>query len=474
MSKHAQQWNATSEWDDRNYDGKSQHERQWYATCGWDEYGHDASKASYNTNDWKTTVMLQRLPLSIDVDTLIAVIDKKGFKCTYDYVYLPMDFRKERSVGYAFVNFRSATDARACKQMFDGFADWPVRHPKACATNYALVQGYSTNVDRLKKSTLNSEGVKEEFKPRFFDEQGNIIPNIDVFGPPRKSKNLYGNGWDSSSLWDDQGYESNLWDNSGTGSVQHDRYSEQGWRQGWDTVGSWDIWQKGRDHRSRGEGPLWATSGTSAPTVDTFASDDWDPASIISVEEDTTGRKLREQSGSAGDESALDADGALGGMSIADMPGAQHSAMNTSCKASHSLGSPQHVSAEDKHRKSKDAAASAAGHDQLLPASAVGVDVKASAVGGDAPSSRPLLEMVPKCSSSDTLQSAREVPTVISAGIRYACPKCRQPFAKWSACFHHLSESVECRELAVGNETVDHEALQARCRDALQSSASSR
>merc|ERR1711959_188704 len=73
----------------------------------------------------RTTVLLRRLPASFSRSDLLQLLDSEGFKDCYDFVYLPMDFKKWSCFGYAFINLASHEEALRMWQHFDGFTAWP-------------------------------------------------------------------------------------------------------------------------------------------------------------------------------------------------------------------------------------------------------------------------------------------------------------------------------------------------------------
>eukprot|EP00438_Fugacium_kawagutii_P034564 Skav216757 [mRNA] locus=scaffold3303:12117:15736:- [translate_table: standard] len=52
----------------------------------------------------RTTVMLRNLPNNYTRDMFLSLLDEEGLSGLYDFVYLPMDFRRDANLGYAFVN----------------------------------------------------------------------------------------------------------------------------------------------------------------------------------------------------------------------------------------------------------------------------------------------------------------------------------------------------------------------------------
>jgi len=87
----------------------------------------------------RTTVMMRDIPNSYSTSRLLELFDHAGFWGTYDFVYLPIDFRTNMSLGYAFVNFVSSRDAQQFMMYFEGFSSWHFSSPK-CARSFGQIQ----------------------------------------------------------------------------------------------------------------------------------------------------------------------------------------------------------------------------------------------------------------------------------------------------------------------------------------------
>jgi RNA recognition motif-containing protein len=123
-----------------------------------------------NTQDGpKTTVMLRNLPNNYSRAMLLELLDAEGFVGTYDFVYLPIDFRMQASLGYAFVNFVTADDAEYSRTHLEGFSKWMVRSDKVMAVTWAEPhQGLIQHLERYRNSPVMHDSVPDEWKPVVF------------------------------------------------------------------------------------------------------------------------------------------------------------------------------------------------------------------------------------------------------------------------------------------------------------------
>jgi len=132
----------------------------------------------------RTTVLLRNLPRDFTRARLVELLEDEGFDGTFDFVYVPIDFSSEASLGYAFVNFVSAGDVRRCWEIFDGLLEWGLEcEGKACEVMWAEpCQGLAAHVERYRSSPVMHATVPDEWKPAIFQD-GVRVP----FPPPSKS-----------------------------------------------------------------------------------------------------------------------------------------------------------------------------------------------------------------------------------------------------------------------------------------------
>merc|ERR1712137_858275 len=118
----------------------------------------------------RTTLMFRNLPDNQVVDDFLNLLNREGFKGTYDFAYMPMDFQKQVAVGYAFVNFTSRTVAQKAWCHFDGFKRWRIQGcDKVCEVKWSNAQqGVGANVERYRNSPVMHDTVDDKHKPRLF------------------------------------------------------------------------------------------------------------------------------------------------------------------------------------------------------------------------------------------------------------------------------------------------------------------
>lgn len=121
----------------------------------------------------RTTIMLKFIPVKYTAEELIEEIDmclgtKENYR-TFDLIYLPISFKNEKNLGYAFINFISPL------YVLDFYfkiseLKWKKYHTnKNCIIRYAKVQGKTNLINHFKKSP------GEEKKPLLIDSSNNKI-----------------------------------------------------------------------------------------------------------------------------------------------------------------------------------------------------------------------------------------------------------------------------------------------------------
>lgn len=120
-----------------------------------------------------TTLVLRKLPKDLSSIQFRRMLDSAEFEGLYDFVYVPMNFKSSRNLGYALVNFTEPRHALAAQECFHG----------ARMGQGALVAEFSSKhsvlsslIEQYRGShVLTDAGVPEEHKPQLLQD-GKAIP----------------------------------------------------------------------------------------------------------------------------------------------------------------------------------------------------------------------------------------------------------------------------------------------------------
>lgn len=108
----------------------------------------------------RTTLVFRKLPANVTRTSLLEMLDTAGLKGLYDFVYLPMDFKKGKVFGYAIVNFIANSWAEQASAHFGGAGanvDWSHSH-----------QGFQDLIQRYRDSAIMHASMPEISKPMIF------------------------------------------------------------------------------------------------------------------------------------------------------------------------------------------------------------------------------------------------------------------------------------------------------------------
>jgi len=117
-----------------------------------------------------TTLMLRNIPNSYTREALLRHLEEFGLQDCVDFIYVPMDFYRASSLGYAFVNFTTNEDAERGKQMLGGFRGWGVTSKKVCEVSFSFpLQGLNSHIEQYRNSCVMHESVPDFCKPALFE-----------------------------------------------------------------------------------------------------------------------------------------------------------------------------------------------------------------------------------------------------------------------------------------------------------------
>lgn len=117
-----------------------------------------------------STQMLRNLPL-MTRQQLLDILDSQGFRCCYDFVYLPLSFANESSVGYAILNFTTLAHSERFTEECPQFSVWAALgafYVEVASVQDSSHQGWEACVERFRNSPLMHRLVPDKFKPVIF------------------------------------------------------------------------------------------------------------------------------------------------------------------------------------------------------------------------------------------------------------------------------------------------------------------
>ncbi|KAJ4883282.1 Protein MEI2-like 4 [Raphanus sativus] len=106
--------------------------------------------------DNRTTLMIKNIPNKYTSKMLIAAIDEYC-KGTYDFLYLPIDFKNKCNVGYAFINLTEPENIVPFYKAFNGKKWEKFNSEKVAYLAYGRIQGKSALIAHFQNSSLMNE-----------------------------------------------------------------------------------------------------------------------------------------------------------------------------------------------------------------------------------------------------------------------------------------------------------------------------
>lgn len=131
-------------------------------------------------DDLRTTLMVKNIPNKYDQEMLLETVNKK-FKGTYDFFYLPIDFKNKCNVGYAFINFIEPTSVAKFFEDFNQKRWEKFNSEKVCSIAYARIQGKIAFIDHFRNSSLMCEDPS--CRPLIFYSSGSKMGTLELFPP---------------------------------------------------------------------------------------------------------------------------------------------------------------------------------------------------------------------------------------------------------------------------------------------------
>ncbi|KXG20999.1 protein MEI2-like 3 isoform X2 [Sorghum bicolor] len=119
--------------------------------------------------DSRTTLMIKNIPNKYNCKLLLAVIDE-NHRGTYDFIYLPIDFKNKCNVGYAFINMTDPQHIIPFYKTFNGKKWEKFNSEKVASLAYARIQGRNALIAHFQNSSLMNE--EKWCRPMLFHKDG--------------------------------------------------------------------------------------------------------------------------------------------------------------------------------------------------------------------------------------------------------------------------------------------------------------
>ncbi|KAF8724786.1 hypothetical protein HU200_020720 [Digitaria exilis] len=119
--------------------------------------------------DSRTTLMIKNIPNKYNCKLLLAVIDE-NHRGTYDFIYLPIDFKNKCNVGYAFINMTDPQHIIPFYKTFNGKKWEKFNSEKVASLAYGRIQGRNALIAHFQNSSLMNE--EKWCRPMLFHKDG--------------------------------------------------------------------------------------------------------------------------------------------------------------------------------------------------------------------------------------------------------------------------------------------------------------
>lgn len=159
----------------------------------------EVPKASVSTSagavkETRSTVMLRDLPEAYSRSRLLKLLEAQGFFGRFDFIYLPVDFKHQKNLGYALINLVSPAEALRLTSHFEGFSTWDMPSDRVCTVGWCSPQqGLEAHVERYRNSPVMHESVPEEWRPMLLSHGVPVPfpkPTIKIKAPKVKGRQV--------------------------------------------------------------------------------------------------------------------------------------------------------------------------------------------------------------------------------------------------------------------------------------------
>merc|ERR1712194_817241 len=122
-----------------------------------------------------TTVQLRNIPAAFSKQDVETMLDSHGCALLYDFIYLPVCFKTQLTLGHVFLNFCSSEDAAMFLTHFSGFQDLPSSwQSKAVAQWSDSCQGVDNLIKLYRNSPVMHPEVADDWKPQLYRDGARV------------------------------------------------------------------------------------------------------------------------------------------------------------------------------------------------------------------------------------------------------------------------------------------------------------
>ncbi|XP_022632719.1 protein MEI2-like 1 isoform X3 [Vigna radiata var. radiata] len=159
------------------FDSSNERMRNLYPRRNEPNTNNNADKKQYELDlgrilrgdDSRTTLMIKNIPNKYTSKMLLAAIDEQC-RGTYDFLYLPIDFKNKCNVGYAFINMIDPGQIIPFHKAFNGKKWEKFNSEKVAVLAYARIQGKAALIAHFQNSSLMNEDKR--CRPILFHTDG--------------------------------------------------------------------------------------------------------------------------------------------------------------------------------------------------------------------------------------------------------------------------------------------------------------
>lgn len=119
--------------------------------------------------DKRTTLMVRNIPNKYNQQMLLDEVNANHIG-TYDFFYLPIDFKNKCNVGYCFINFLETSHILPFLNEYNGMKWKSFNSEKVCLVTFARIQGKASMVARFQNSSLLEKD--DAYRPLLFYSNG--------------------------------------------------------------------------------------------------------------------------------------------------------------------------------------------------------------------------------------------------------------------------------------------------------------